>query len=139
MGFITAVLLGTGLGFGATAAPSGPSPIGIQLNRLDDHGGSCRASFVITNPGPQAFTGFRLDLVMFDKGGTITRRLAVDIAPLLADKTSVKIFDIPQLPCAGIGSMLINDVLDCRDAKGPVADCVGRVTPTSKLPVKLMK
>ncbi|HVC51974.1 MAG TPA: Tat pathway signal sequence domain protein [Stellaceae bacterium] len=139
MGFVAAVLLGTGLAFGAAAAPSSPSPIGIQLNRLDDHGGNCRASFVITNPGPEAFTGFRLDLVMFDKGGTITRRLAVDIAPLLADKTSVKIFDIPQISCAGIGSMLINDVLDCRDAKGPVADCVGRVTPTSKLPVKLMK
>lgn len=130
------------MAFGAAAAappPSGPSSIGIQLNRLDNDGSNCRASFVITNPGPEAFTGFRLDLVIFDNGGTITKRLAVDIAPLLADKTSVKIFDIPQLSCAAIGSILINDVLGCRDAKGPVAACVGRIAPGSKLAVKLMK
>jgi hypothetical protein len=121
----------------AMAAP--PEAIGVELNRLDDQGGNCRVSFVIANPGTLAFSGFKLDLVVFDRSGTIARRLAADVAPLRAEKTSVKIFDIPETPCAGIGSILINDVLDCRAGDAPVADCVARIATTTKLPVSLLK
>jgi len=121
----------------AMAAP--PEAIGVELNRLDDQGGNCRVSFVIANPGTLAFSGFKLDVVVFDRGGTIARRLAADVAPLRAEKTSVKIFDIPETPCAGIGSILINDVIDCRAGDAPVADCVARIATTTKLPVSLLK
>ena len=135
----------TGIGFGlgaailAGAALAANQPVAIELNRLDQQGQSCRASFVITNPGPDAYTGYKLDLVVFDKGGTITKRLAADIAPLRADKESVKIFDIPDTPCTGIGSILVNDVLDCRADDKPVADCAGNLAISSKLPIKLLK
>jgi hypothetical protein len=72
------------------------SAIGVELNRLDDQGGNCRAYLVITNPDSAEFSGFALDLVVFDRGGTIVRRLAVDIAPVRLAKTSVKVFDIPE-------------------------------------------
>ena len=122
------------------AALAASAPVNVELNRLDDQGGNCRVSFVIANPGAENFSGFKLDLVVFDRGGTIVRRLAADIAPLRAEKTSVKVFDIPETPCSGIGSILVNDVLDCRDgAGGAVADCVGRVATASKLPVSLLK
>ena len=68
--------------------------IGIELNRIEDQGANCRAYLVITNPGEIAFSGFKLDLVIFSGSGTITRRLALDLAPLRAAKTSVKVFDI---------------------------------------------
>lgn len=123
----------------ASAAPAPAPTVAIELNRLDDQNGSCRASFVITNPGAVSYSGFKLDLVVFDLKGTISRRLAADVAPLRGQKTSVKIFDIPGTPCSGIGSVLINDILDCRDATGPVADCVGRITVSSKLTVTLLK
>ena len=66
-----------------------PPTIGVELNRLEDQGGNCRAYLVITNPGSAEFSGFALDLVVFDRGGTIVRRLAVDAAPLRPAKTSV--------------------------------------------------
>ncbi|HEX5318524.1 MAG TPA: Tat pathway signal protein [Stellaceae bacterium] len=116
-----------------------PAPISLELNRLDEHGGSCRASFVIANPGPEAYDGFKLDLVVFDKSGTIARRLAADVAPLRASKTAVKVFDIPETHCGAIGSILVNDVLDCRAGDNPAADCVGRLAVSSKLAVKLLK
>jgi hypothetical protein len=121
-----------------TALAANPS-VGIELNRLDEQGQSCRASFVITNPGPQTYTGYKLDLVVFDKGGTITKRLAADVAPLRSDKETVKIFDIPDTPCSGIGSILINDVLDCRAGDKPATDCADAIAASSKLPVKLLK
>ena len=113
--------------------------IGLEINRLEEAGTGCRVYLVIANPGPAAFSGFTLDLVLFDRGGTIMRRLAVDIAPVRPEKTMVKVFDIAQTLCSAIGSILVNDVLHCRDASGEVAGCVDRVTTSSKLPVHLSK
>lgn len=123
----------------ATAALAANQPLSIELNRLDQQGQGCRASFVITNPGPETYTGYKLDLVVFDKGGTIVKRLAADVAPLRADKETVKIFDIPDTPCTGIGSILVNDVLDCRAGDKPQTDCTGLIAVSSKLAVKLLK
>ena len=116
-----------------------PSTIGVELNRLEDQGGHCRAYLVITNPGSAEFPGFTLDLVVFDRGGTIMHRLAVDVAPVRPAKTTVKVFDIAQTACDAIGSILVNDVIRCRDKTGDVAGCVDRLTTSSKLAVSLLK
>jgi hypothetical protein len=95
-----AVLAGCALFCWPTSAGAEPPPtIGVELNRLEDQGGNCRAYLVITNPGSAEFSGFALDLVVFDRGGTIVRRLAVDAAPLRPAKTSVKVFDIAETAC----------------------------------------
>ena len=123
-------------------APGGaeaPSSIGVELNRLEDQGGNCRAYLVISNPGSDEFSGFALDLVVFDRGGTIVRRLAVDVAPLRPAKTSVKVFDISETACGAIGSILVNDVIHCRDKSGDIAGCVERLSTSSKLAVSLLK
>jgi hypothetical protein len=41
--------------------------------------------------------------------------------------------------CGDIGSILVNDVIHCRDVSGDVADCVDRISTSSKLPVTLSK
>jgi hypothetical protein len=123
-------------------APGGaeaPSSIGVELNRLEDQAGNCRAYLVISNPGSDEFTGFALDLVVFDRGGTIMRRLAVDVAPLRPAKTNVKVFDISETPCSAIGSILVNDVIHCHDKSGDIAGCVDRLSTSSKLAVSLLK
>jgi hypothetical protein len=127
-----------------SAAPSAlpqtaPEAIQIELNRLEDQGINCRAYLVIVNPSSVSYSGFKLDLVVFDRSGTIIRRLALDLAPLRAQKTSVKVFDIADIGCKAIGSMLLNEVLDCRDSSGDVPDCVQRVSTSSKQPVSLSK
>ena len=123
----------------STSPMAAPERIGIELNRLEDQGANCRAYLVIANAGENAYSGFKLDLVIFDRSGTIIRRLAIDLAPLRAGKTSVKVFDIVDTACGAIGSVLVNEVLDCRDASGNVADCVQRVATSSKLAVSLSK
>jgi hypothetical protein len=130
------IALGYRLSWGQTP-PS--QPVGLELNKLEQQGSNCRAYLVINNPGTDAFSGFTLDLVVFDRTGTISRRLAVELAPLRPAKTTVKVFDIVQTPCSGIGSVLVNDVIRCRDAKGDVANCIDRVRTSSKLAVKLSR
>ena len=134
--FPAALLWALALSNPPLAAPEG---VRIELNRLEDQGSSCRAYLVIANPGEVAFSGFKLDLVIFDRSATIVRRLAVDLAPLRSGKTNVKVFDIVDTGCGAIGSVLVNDVLDCRDANGNVPDCVQRVSTSSKLAVSLSK
>ena len=91
-----------------SASPqTAPEAIQIELNRLEDQGINCRAYLVIANPSSVSYTGFKLDLVVFDRSGTIMRRLALDLAPLRAQKTSVKVFDIADTGCRAIGSMLL--------------------------------
>src|SRR5262249_15529064 len=80
----------------ATEAADAPTTMGVELNRLEDQAGSCRAYIVVRNPGTGDFSGFALDLVVFDRSGTIMRRLAIDVAPVRPAKTSVKVFDIPE-------------------------------------------
>jgi hypothetical protein len=135
-----AVILGAALLWRTSAGGADPpSTIGVELNRLEDQGGNCRAYLVVTNPGSAEFSSFSLDLILFDHGGTIMRRLAVDLAPVRATKTTVKIFDISETACGAIGSILVNDVIHCRDASGDVAGCIDRVSTSSKLTVSLLK
>jgi hypothetical protein len=116
-----------------------PKSISLELNKLEQEGGSCRAYLVIANPGTDAFSAFTLDFVVFDTSGTIARRLAIELAPIRPAKTIVKVFDIPEAACSSIGSILVNNVMHCRDSSGDVADCVDRVNTSSKLPVTLSK
>jgi hypothetical protein len=135
-----AVILGAALFWRPSAGGADPpSTIGVELNRLEDQGGNCRAYLVVTNPGSAEFSSFSLDLILFDHGGTIMRRLAVDLAPVRVAKTTVKIFDISETACGTIGSILVNDVIHCRDASGDVAGCIDRVYTSSKLAVSLLK
>jgi hypothetical protein len=89
--------------------------------------------------GAAEFSGFALDLVVFDRGGTIMHRLAVDMAPARPAKTSIKVFGIAEAACGTIGSVLVNDVTHCDHTSGDIAGCVDRLSTSSKLAVSLSK
>lgn len=96
----------------ASAQPA--APLKLELNRLEARdGGACRVWFVANNPGAEAIDPLRLDLVLFGRDAVILRRLAVDIGPLPAARTAVRIFDVGGLRCEEIGQLLLNDVLAC--------------------------
>lgn len=127
-----------------TAAPAGAAAadatggVSLELNTLEPRGQNCAVNMVF-GTGADAYQSFKLDLVFFGTDGAIRKRLAVDAAPLRARKTSVKAFEISGLACDAIGSVLVNDVLDCRTEAGAVADCIDRVETKSRLPVALMR
>lgn len=122
-----------------TAAPAAAvNGVSLELNTLEPRGQNCAVNMVF-GTGDDAYQSFKLDLVFFGTDGAIRKRLAVDAAPLRARKTSVKAFEVSGLACDAIGSVLVNDVLDCRTEAGAVADCIDRVETKSRLPVALMR
>lgn len=115
--------------------------IAVELNRTDSVEAGCRVSFVIRNLTSHAFESMQWDLFFFDPDGLIIGRLAAEAAPLRAGKTSVKLFDLPDLACKDLGRVLINDVLRCEaasDSSGGI-DCLGLTIPSSRSQVELVK
>ncbi|MBB5694242.1 Tat pathway signal protein [Muricoccus pecuniae] len=110
-------------------ALSQPAPVTLELNRLEAQAQGCRVWMLARNPGAPV-DPLRLDLVVFGRDGVVSRRLALDLGPLPAEKTMARIFDLAGTPCDGVGHLLLNDVLAC----GPDAPaaCLSRLTVSSR-------
>ncbi len=121
------------------AAADAAAPIAVELNKLEPDGKSCRAYIVVTNPSDSALQVMKLDLIFFRPDAVIERRLALDLGPVRPAKKSVKTFSLENLACENIGSVLVNDVLDCRDTAGPVNECLNRIAVSSRAAVQLTK
>jgi hypothetical protein len=132
----TAILVSL-LGFGAASAEEGS--IAIELNKLEPQGQQCRAYLVIQNKSTTNYSELKLDLVLFRPDGAIGRRFAVELAPLKANKRTVKLFDLEGTACDEVGSFLINDVMECKAESGPVTDCLQTIAPSSLTKVQLSK
>jgi len=110
----------------------------IELNKLEPRSSACRAYLLFKNGTDRTFSDFKLDLVLFDHDGIIANRIAVNIAPLRAGKTNVKLFDIDGMECSNIGRVLLNDVIACQDDKGERTDCVTLIEPASRAKAPLV-
>jgi hypothetical protein len=111
----------------------------IELNRLEERGAGCRVHLVLENASPQAYTSYRLDLVIFGTNGVIARRLALESAPLRARKTMVKEFELTDFSCKQIGRILLNDISRCTSAVGDMDDCISTTRVSSRGSVEFLK
>jgi hypothetical protein len=94
---------------------------------------------VVNNPSESTYQSFKIDLVLFQTDGVIGRRFSIDLAPLRPKKKSVKLFEIDGIQCDKIGSLLINDVMDCRAEAGPVSGCLESLKTSTLTNVQLSK
>jgi hypothetical protein len=119
----------------AQDAPSGSqtpaNKLGIELNKLAPQGQACRAYLLFQNQTASAFSDLKLDIVVFDTAGIVANRFALQAAPLPAQKTSLKVFDIGGTTCDQIGRLLLNDITACTDQNGPRKDCLDSVALSS--------
>jgi hypothetical protein len=133
LALVTVLLLGV------CAAKAQDASVAIELNKLEAQGEQCRAYFVIDNKGTKNYQVFKLDVVLFQPDGVIGQRFAVDLAPLRPSKRTVKLFDIANTPCDEVGSFLLNDVMECKDQSGDVADCLQQIAVSSRTSNQLTK
>lgn len=121
------------------SAKTSKETIAIELNKLNPEEGGCQAYFVFDNQGGADYGALKLDLVVFNSDEVVERRFAMDVAPLDGEKRTVKLFELKQMPCDKIGSLLINGVLECKEGTRTKTDCVDRLVPSSRVDVKLTK
>lgn len=127
------------MGLSSSAWAEEAQPLKIELNKLEAQGEACRAYLVLENGSDRDFAELKLDMVMFDSEGVVTRRLAVQAAPLPSGKTSLKVFDIKDQPCERLGRLLLNDVMACGDETGARNDCLAMIEATARSPLSFIK
>lgn len=127
------------LALGALPAKADPAAVSVELNKLETQGNGCRSYLVVQNDSATAFESYKLDIVLFGQDGIVNRRFAMDLAPLKAQKRSVKLFDLDNVACDKIGSFLINDIVECKAASGPLDDCFAGLKVKSLANVQLTK
>src|SRR5689334_22900302 len=111
--------------------------IRVELNAAEGAAGKCRLSFVIENALSTSVEVLKLDLAVFGRDGAIQRRLLTEMGPLRAQKTVVRTFEIDR-DCAGLGSILVNDVTACVPAA--IGDCLEKLSLSSRVEgVRLFK
>lgn len=132
---LSVLMLGLGIGI-ARGAETGLS---VELNKTEDNGGSCLASFVVQNRLGQTLDRFSMDLYVFDREGVIARQVLLDLAPLRRDKTTVARFSLIDRPCAEVGRLLINDIPACRGESGATLDCLNGLDVSSRGRIELIK
>jgi hypothetical protein len=122
-----------------TSPTTSGASVNVELNKLEPVDKNCRAYVVVTNGTETSFKSFKLDLVLFQTDGVIGKRFSIDLAPLRPKKKTVKLFDIDGMSCDKIGSVLINDVMECKSDTGAAENCLQELTASTRTNVQLSK
>lgn len=107
----------------------------IELNRLQEVDTACRLSLVYTNMLAAPVETMMIETVLFNADGGVERFLVLKSRPLPPKKIRVQQFDISDFKCSAIGSLLLNDVKECKAGSLTRSDCLDAILPTSRLTV----
>lgn len=112
----------------------------VELNKFEasDTGG-CRAFFLFRNKSGLTLEEFEMSLAILDGDGVIDRLLTIDAAPLPASRTTLKLFEVPELQCTAISEILLHEIGSCKPQNAEPMDCFGIVNLTSKASAPLVK
>ncbi len=112
----------------------------VELNKVEDvDGGGCRAFFLFRNETGKTLEGFEMSLAILNSGGVIDRLLTIDAAPLPASRTTLKLFEIPELGCGDISEVLLHDVPACKPQNEDEIDCFQIMDLVSRAPAAFVK
>ncbi|MGF9757892.1 Tat pathway signal protein [Microvirga sp. 0TCS3.31] len=110
-----------------------PSPLRIELNKIEAAGENCRTYFPIDNQKGDTWRSLKLDLFALDTDGVAAKRLAVEVGPVPGRKTLIKLFDFPGLSCSRFGRVLLNDVMTCEGVANSREECLSALETSSKI------
>ena len=111
----------------------------VELNKLEDVATGCQAYFLFKNDRAENLTGFEMSLAILSPDGIIDRLLTIDAAPLPAQRTTLKLFEIPDTQCANIGEVLLHDIPNCTPQNGDPLDCFSFLELNSRAAAPLVK
>ncbi len=96
----------------------------VEMNKFEENdGGGCRAFFLFRNQTGKTFEAFEMSLAILDSNGVIDRLLSIDAAPLPAGRTTLKLFEIPEIACTSISEVLLHDIPGLQAAERGRTDC----------------
>lgn len=135
-----AALAGLAIAVFPMATSAQETGLTVELNKMEasDTGG-CNAFFLFRNATEMSFEGFEMSLAILDGNGVIDRLLSIDAAPLPVTRTTLKLFEVPEISCDNISEILLHDMTSCRPQNGDEMDCFPVLTLRSKATTQLVK
>jgi len=126
--------------FGAVQAQAQNNRLTVELNKFEDsETGGCRAFFLFRNQTDLTLEAFEMSLAILDTSGVIDRLLTIDAAPLPASRTTLKLFEVPDLQCNAISEILLHEIGSCQPQNADPIDCFGIIDLTSRAAAPLVK
>lgn len=135
-----AICLSAALPIAASSALAESGKLTVELNKFEpaDSGG-CRAFFLFRNDSGKAFEGFEMSLAVLNAQGVIDRLLNIDAAPLPVARTTLKLFEIPEIACDNISEILLHAIEVCKPQNEENTDCFPMITLESRTSAPLVK
>lgn len=137
MNALVAVIAAITLWSGPASAQS--DTLIVELNKVEAIDNGCRTFFLFRNHTVHTFQGFEMSLAILDEEGIIDRLLTVEAAPLPAERTTLKLFEIPETQCDGVGEILLHEISRCEPDQGGPMDCFDILELRSRATAALVK
>ena len=94
--------------FATLSSATSNEKLTVELNKFEENeSGGCQAFFLFRNKTGLTLEGFEMSLAVLDTSGIIDRLLTIDAAPLPANRTTLKLFEIPEMSCTKISEILL--------------------------------
>ncbi|WP_439525116.1 hypothetical protein [Marivita sp.] len=124
----------------ASIASAQSGSLSVELNKFEPgETGGCQAYFLFRNQTGKSFEGFEMSLAILDSEGVIDRLLSIDAAPLPVQRTTLKLFAIPDIACADISEIVLHDMPVCKPQNEENTDCFEFLDLGSKTDASLVK
>ncbi|WP_416929772.1 hypothetical protein [Tropicimonas sp.] len=121
-------------------AAAAEATLGIELNKFEAaEPDGCRTYFLFRNNSDTTFEGFEMSLAILDSNGVIDQLLTIDAAPLPVARTTLKLFEIPDLACDRITEVLLHDMPLCKPQNADEIDCFDIMELSSKTTARFAK
>lgn len=112
----------------------------IELNKVEENdAGGCRAFFLFRNQTDLTLEAFEISFAVLNTNGIIDRLLSIDAAPLPAARTTLKLFEIPEVACGDISEILLHELTVCKPQNADPLDCFPLLELVSRAPAQLVK
>jgi hypothetical protein len=130
--FVKAAALVLLLAAPTLAQEGAPLSLALELNALQPTETGCKVTFLATNQLGAPLDRAAIETALFDADGAIDRIVTLDFKGLTEGKTKVLQFELADLPCGGIGRVLINDISACEGAGLAPTACLDNLKTTTK-------
>lgn len=112
----------------------------VELNKFEDTDtGGCRAFFLFRNQAGLSFENFEMSLAILGTDGVIDRLLTIDAGPISIARTTLKLFEIPDISCDGISEILLHELPACKPQNAEPIDCFPLLELASRTSAQLVK
>ena len=114
--------------------------LGVELNKFEEgEGGGCRTFFLFRNQAGMTLEAFEMSLAVLDSDGVIDQLLSIDAAPLPIARTTLKLFEIPDIACNDISEILLHEMTACTPQNADPIDCFEVMDLSSKAAAGFVK